>query len=177
MGLGPVSGGLTNKTGNIDVAQPRNHTGYPSSMFCRSHVRFGSLADICTAIGHVRFIPESDRESGFPQKSMSALPRKRTCAVQLGMSAMGQNPRARATALAFLPCLRPACGLDGDVLTSVVDDHPNLIDLRYSTISRICSADRLALAVSWDTVMRFAYSAFHERSWISSNPEMSALSH
>jgi plastocyanin len=29
-------------------------------------VRFGSKADICTAIGHVRFAPNSDRESGFP---------------------------------------------------------------------------------------------------------------
>jgi hypothetical protein len=29
-------------------------------------------------------------ESGFSQTAMSALPRKRTCAVQLGMSALGQ---------------------------------------------------------------------------------------
>jgi hypothetical protein len=29
-------------------------------------VRFGSLADICSAKGHVRFAPNSDRESGFP---------------------------------------------------------------------------------------------------------------
>jgi|GEM_PF-2931961 len=41
---------------------------------CR-HVRFGSKADICTAIGHVRFTPNSDRESGFPQRVMSALGR------------------------------------------------------------------------------------------------------
>ena len=27
------------------------------------HVRFGSLADICSAIGHVRFTPNSDRKS------------------------------------------------------------------------------------------------------------------
>jgi hypothetical protein len=42
----------------------------------RSHVRFGSLADICSAKGHVRFAPDSDRESGFPRKVMSALPPK-----------------------------------------------------------------------------------------------------
>jgi hypothetical protein len=42
----------------------------------RRHVRFGSLADICSAKGHVRFAPNSDRESGLPQKVMSALPLK-----------------------------------------------------------------------------------------------------
>jgi hypothetical protein len=40
------------------------------------HVRFGSLADICSATGHVRYSPNSDRESGFPQTVMSALPPK-----------------------------------------------------------------------------------------------------
>jgi hypothetical protein len=39
-------------------------------------VRFGSKADICGATSHVRFAPNSDRESGFPQKVMSALPLK-----------------------------------------------------------------------------------------------------
>jgi hypothetical protein len=39
-------------------------------------VRFGSLADICSAKGHVRFAPNSDRESEIPQKAMSALPPK-----------------------------------------------------------------------------------------------------
>ena len=38
------------------------------------YVRFGSKADICAATSHVRFTPNSDRESGFPQKAMSALP-------------------------------------------------------------------------------------------------------
>jgi hypothetical protein len=33
-------------------------------------VRFGSLADICSAKGHVRFAPNSDRESGFRQKAI-----------------------------------------------------------------------------------------------------------
>jgi len=40
------------------------------------NVRFGSLADICSAKSDVRFAPNSDRESGFPQTVMSALPRK-----------------------------------------------------------------------------------------------------
>jgi hypothetical protein len=39
-------------------------------------VRFGSLTDICSAKGHVRFALNSDRESGFPQQAMSALPLK-----------------------------------------------------------------------------------------------------
>ena len=42
----------------------------------RTHFRFGSKADICGANRHVRFTPNSDRESGFPQKLMSALPLK-----------------------------------------------------------------------------------------------------
>jgi hypothetical protein len=39
-------------------------------------VRFGSKADICAATSHVRFTPNSDRESGFLHKVMSALPPK-----------------------------------------------------------------------------------------------------
>jgi hypothetical protein len=42
----------------------------------RPDVRFGSIADICSAKRHVRFAPDSDRESVFPQKVMSALPPK-----------------------------------------------------------------------------------------------------
>jgi hypothetical protein len=33
-------------------------------------------ADICSAISHVRFTPNSDRKSGFPHKVMPALPPK-----------------------------------------------------------------------------------------------------
>jgi len=40
------------------------------------HVRFGSKADMCSAKWHVRFTPNSDRESGLPQTVMSALPPK-----------------------------------------------------------------------------------------------------
>jgi hypothetical protein len=42
-------------------------------MLIRPDVRFGSKADIFSAKGHVRFAPNSDRESGFPQTVMSAL--------------------------------------------------------------------------------------------------------
>ena len=38
----------------------------------RAHAGFGSFADICSAKGHARFAPNSDRESGFPQTVMSA---------------------------------------------------------------------------------------------------------
>jgi hypothetical protein len=37
-------------------------------------VRFGSLADKCTAQRHVRFAPNSDHKSGLSQLAMSALP-------------------------------------------------------------------------------------------------------
>jgi hypothetical protein len=42
----------------------------------RADVRFGSKADMCAAKRHVRFTPNSDRESVIPQKAMSALPPK-----------------------------------------------------------------------------------------------------
>jgi hypothetical protein len=41
-----------------------------------TNVRFGSKADICSATADVRFTLTSDRESGFLQKAMSALPPK-----------------------------------------------------------------------------------------------------
>jgi len=40
------------------------------------YVCFASKADICSAKSHVRFTPNCDRESGFPQTVMSALPPK-----------------------------------------------------------------------------------------------------
>jgi hypothetical protein len=48
----------------------------PSPTATPAYVRFGSKADICGATAHVRFTPNSDRESGFSQKVMSALPSK-----------------------------------------------------------------------------------------------------
>jgi len=50
--------------------------GYEFLVGCPADVRFGSKADMCAAKGHVRFAPNSDRESGFPQTVMSALPPK-----------------------------------------------------------------------------------------------------
>jgi len=44
------------------------------AIWLRAHVRFGSKADMCAAISHVRFTPNSDRKSGHPQNVMSALP-------------------------------------------------------------------------------------------------------
>jgi hypothetical protein len=38
-----------------------------------NNVRFGSKADISTATSHVRFTPDSDRESGHVPMVMSAL--------------------------------------------------------------------------------------------------------
>jgi hypothetical protein len=52
---------------------------YPALMYIKvvtSHVRFGSEADICAAISDVRSTPNSDRKSGHPQNTMSALPPK-----------------------------------------------------------------------------------------------------
>jgi hypothetical protein len=47
-------------------------------------VRFGSKADICGATAHVRFTPNSDRKSGFPQTVMSALPLKADMCIARG---------------------------------------------------------------------------------------------
>ena len=56
------------------------------------NVRFGSLADMCAAQSDVRFTPNSDRESGLRQTVMSALPRKRTCAMRLRREDIAGNP-------------------------------------------------------------------------------------
>ena len=64
------------------------------------HVRFGSKADICNAKRHVRFAPNSDRESGFPHKVVSALPPKAdmcgatayVCLAKADMTALIQAP-------------------------------------------------------------------------------------
>ena len=53
-------------------------------------VCFGSKGDICAAPAHVRFTPNSERESRHAAMEMSALPGKRTCAAQEVMSAKGQ---------------------------------------------------------------------------------------
>ena len=61
--------------GRIRITR-RNQSFHRAALLSARHVRFGSLADICSAKGHVRFTPNSDRESGFPQTVMSALPPK-----------------------------------------------------------------------------------------------------
>src|SRR5262249_33784344 len=61
---------------------------FPPEVQCR-FVRTAS--DMCVAKSDVRFTPDSDRESGLLHKVMSALPRKRTCAVRLGMSAWANS--------------------------------------------------------------------------------------
>jgi len=51
------------------------------------NVRFGSKADMCGAKRHVRFTPNSDRESGLPQKVVSALtPEADMCAALVHVS-------------------------------------------------------------------------------------------
>jgi hypothetical protein len=58
-------------------------------------VRFGSEADICGAPTHVRFTPNSDRESGLRQTVMLLYLSKRTYAVQWLKSALGQKQTLR----------------------------------------------------------------------------------
>src|SRR5262249_36161651 len=63
------------------IAPPAKDGGYRNGLNqhagrgadCRN-VRFGSEADMCAAKGVVRFTPESDREIGLRQLTMSALP-------------------------------------------------------------------------------------------------------
>jgi hypothetical protein len=58
-------------------------------MLHKHHVRFGSKADICAATSHVRFTPNSDRESQPPAKVMSALPPKADMCGALGHVCFG----------------------------------------------------------------------------------------
>src|SRR5262249_50545170 len=53
-----------------------NYQGGRGRLREATDVRFGSKADMCAAKGHVRFTPNSDRESGHRQTVMSALPPK-----------------------------------------------------------------------------------------------------
>jgi len=57
----------------------------------RQDVRFGSEADMCGAKGHVRFTPNSDRESGHAAMVMSALHLKADMCGETAMSAMGHK--------------------------------------------------------------------------------------
>lgn len=58
--VGPASGGLTSKTGRIDVAQTKKlHRTRGPTTLCRSHVRFESYSLISHRTHHVRFAPVS----------------------------------------------------------------------------------------------------------------------
>jgi hypothetical protein len=77
------------------------------------NVRFGSLADICSAKGHVRFAPNSDRESGFPQTVMSALTPKADMCGATGDDRHGQKRTSFRTMASSHRNLRPlAFGLN-----------------------------------------------------------------
>jgi hypothetical protein len=69
-----------------------------------AHVRSGSLADICSAKGHVRFAPNSDRKSGFPQTAMSALPLKADMCGALAHVCYG--PKADMRLYSIIPLVR-----------------------------------------------------------------------
>jgi hypothetical protein len=68
--------GLTTAVPSLCRQRPRQVGAARNKLRSKLIVRFGSKADICAAIRHVRFTPDNDRESGFPQKVMSALPPK-----------------------------------------------------------------------------------------------------
>src|SRR5262249_59026137 len=64
-------------TGFPQAARNRAKSAHDSARYVAgSDVRFGSKADICSAPTHVRFTPNSDRESGHRQTVRSALPPK-----------------------------------------------------------------------------------------------------
>src|SRR5262249_55594444 len=76
----------------------------------------GSKADMCVAKSDVCFTPNSDRESGLPQKVMSALPPK------ADMCSAGADVRfgpKADVALLFTPPLRPAKRGEKDGQTGV----------------------------------------------------------
>src|SRR5262245_40938749 len=76
-----------------------------------SNVRFGSKADICAAISHVRFTPNSDSESRHPQPVMSALPPN----VLQNLVAFSDGVGS-----AFWTCLCVARSLYGEALCAVL---------------------------------------------------------
>ena len=79
--------GCCARTANGQAAAARLRTSHRTDLNQHTgrgaNVRFGSLADIRSAKGHVCFTRNSDRESGFPQKVMSALtPKADMCSGQ-----------------------------------------------------------------------------------------------
>src|SRR4029453_6950762 len=53
-----------------------------NSFLNRGKCPLGSLADICSAKGHVRFTPNSDRESGFPANGHVRFTPKNMCSAR-----------------------------------------------------------------------------------------------
>jgi hypothetical protein len=74
---------------------------HDTAMVFRFNVRFGSKADIRAAKSDVRFTPESDRESGFPRKVMSALSPKADMCSALAHVCFG--PKAESVAISAVP--------------------------------------------------------------------------
>src|SRR5262245_31854708 len=60
--------------GHRIVENEQTEREHSDRWFCSINVRFGSKADVCGAKEHVRLTPDNDRESGFSDKVMSALP-------------------------------------------------------------------------------------------------------
>jgi hypothetical protein len=96
-------------------------------------VRFGSKADICGATSHVRFTPIATAKADFRTRSCLLYPRKRTCAVQRPMSALGHkrtsNKRRPFMNYCFLNGLCSGVPQKYDKLGSliVVHDLPGLV--------------------------------------------------
>src|SRR5262245_9298213 len=75
-GAGAIVGRESSIDGRYRVLTGAAAASKTGSDVDQADVRFGSKADICGATSHVRFTPNSDRESRHPQTVMSALPPK-----------------------------------------------------------------------------------------------------
>jgi hypothetical protein len=79
--FGPAISVTSFRTHEIDPSQSNDRRRRRSDakermLRCTLNVRFGSTADICGAISHVRFTPNCDCKSGYLRFVMSALPPK-----------------------------------------------------------------------------------------------------
>jgi len=84
------------------IAAPEAQNGHIVSLqpsrLKRWNVRFGSKADMCGAKRHVRFTPNSDRESRHPQTVMSALHPKADMCGATGDVCFGPKAASRIAA-------------------------------------------------------------------------------
>src|SRR5262245_5141640 len=71
--------------------------------------------DICSASSHIRFTPNSDRESGHRQPVMSALPAKATL-IREGASEDGARRGGRTAGRALTPSTRQRAGAAANYL-------------------------------------------------------------